>query len=141
MRIGIISTMASVSWGGSEELWAKMAHRALQTGIRVSICIPFRPRPDHEKLRALEGAGADIFCISDTRLHVCARRLSRVFNVLHHGLGEYLREHLSPLPRFFSTRPDVLLISDGGSIPATAIRQHDETCAHVRKCSPTDRCK
>ena len=135
MRIGIISTMASVPWGGSEELWAKMARCALQTGIRVSICIPLRPRPDHEKLRALESAGADIFCISDTPWHVRARQLSRAFNVLHRGLGEYLREHLSPLPSFFSTRPDVLLISDGGSIPAPAIidsvRAHYTPKPHV----------
>ena len=121
MRIGIVSTMASVPWGGSEELWAKMAQRALQTGIHVSICIPLRPRPDHEKLRALESAGADIFCIPDSLLHLRAHQLSRAINVLHRGLGEYLREHLSPLPRFLSTRPDVLLISDGGSIPAPAI--------------------
>ena len=110
-------------WAGSEELWAKTAQRALQTGFRVSICLSFRPHPKHKKLEDLESAGADVFCFADSRLYVRARQFSRVAGVLHRPLGEYLRERLSPLPAFFSTRPDVLLISDGGCIPSPAVME------------------
>ena len=110
-------------WAGSEELWAKTAQRALQTGFRVSICLSFRPHPKHKKLEDLESAGADVFCFADSRLYVRARQFSQVARVLHRPLGEYLRERLSPLPAFFSTRPDVLLISDGGCIPSPAVME------------------
>jgi glycosyltransferase involved in cell wall biosynthesis len=116
-RVGIISTMWGAPWGGSEELWARTAQRALETGAKVSICLPHRPHPNHEELRTLEKAGADVFCLADSRLYVQARHLSRVAGVLHCGLGRYLRDHLSPLPVFFSTQFDVLLLSEGGSIP------------------------
>lgn len=119
MRLGIISEMSGVPWGGSEELWAALAQRALEKGISVSICLSLRPRPNHKTLEALESAGADVFCSSDSRLYARARQFSRVVGVVHRGLGGYLREHLSPLPAFFSTRPDVLLISEGLSIPST----------------------
>jgi glycosyltransferase involved in cell wall biosynthesis len=49
-------------------------------------------------------------------------------SALHHGLGRPLRERQSPLPSFFSTQPDILFISEGGSIPDVAVidsvRQH-----------------
>lgn len=118
MRIGILSTMAGVPWGGSEELWAALAQAALRSEIAVSVCLPERPRPDHERFDALENAGADVFCRSDKRLYFRARQISRVAAALHPGLGGFLREHLSQLRAFFSTRPDVLLITDGPSIPS-----------------------
>lgn len=113
-----MSTMAGVPWGGSEELWAALAQSALRSDIAVSICLPERPRPDHERINALENAGADLFCRSNRPLYVRARQVSRVAEALHLGLGGCLRERLSQLRAFFSTRPDVLLITDGPSIPS-----------------------
>jgi glycosyltransferase involved in cell wall biosynthesis len=121
MRLGIISAMWGASWGGSEELWAALAQRALEKGIFVSICLPFRQRSNHKHMEALESAGADVFCHSDSRLYVRARQFSRVVKLLHRGLAGYLREHLSPLPAFFSTRPDVLLVNEGWSIPSIEV--------------------
>ena len=121
MRLGIISTMTGMPWGGSEELWATTAQRALEASIKVSICLALRTCPNHKKLVALEHAGADVFCHSDSPLYVRGRQASRVVGILHSRLGEYLREYLSPLPAFFSTRPDVLLISEGWSIPAIEV--------------------
>src|SRR5215472_1377467 len=121
MRIGIISTMSGGPWGGSEELWADTAHLALRAGLRVSICLPFRPRPSHKKWEALEAAGAETFCYRIARRYIRARQFARLVGTLHQDLGGQLRQRLSPLPAFFSTQPDVLLISEGGSIPPVAV--------------------
>ena len=127
MRIGIISTMRGFEWGGSEELWAAMAHRALEAGLQVSVYL-MRPRPQHHKWEALEKAGADVFWQSNNLLQVCARRFARIGGVLHPRLGDFLGERLVSLPAFFSTQPDVLLVSDGGSIPSPLI------IGAIRKC-------
>lgn len=121
MRIGIISTMAGDPWGGSEELWADTAQLALRAGLRVSICLPLRPRPSHKKWEALEAAGAETFCYTTARRYIRARQFARVVGTLHGGLGGQLRQRLSPLSTFFSTQPDVLLISEGGSIPPLTV--------------------
>jgi glycosyltransferase involved in cell wall biosynthesis len=110
--------MAGVPWGGSEELWAALAQEALQNNIPVSICLPERPRPHHKRFEALEKAGANVFCRSETRFYVRARQISRLAEALHPRLGAFVRERLSQLLPFFSTCPDVLLISDGPSIPS-----------------------
>jgi glycosyltransferase involved in cell wall biosynthesis len=121
MRLGIISTMGGAPWGGSEELWADTARLALRAGFRVSICLPFRPRPSHRKWEALEAAGAETFSYAIGRRYIRARKVARMVSTLHHDLGRQLGERLSPLRAFFSTRPDVLLISEGASIPALAV--------------------
>lgn len=109
--------MAGTAWSGSEELWAALAQAALRNKIAVSVCLPERPRPHHKRFDALEKAGADIFCRSDERLHLRARQVSRVIEALNSAAGRFIREHLSTLRSFFSTRPDILLITDGPSIP------------------------
>ena len=121
MRIGIISTMVGASWGGSEELWADTAQLALQAGFHVSICLPLRPRPSHKKWEALVAVGAETFCYAVGRRHFRARQFARVVGTLHQRLGERLRQRLSPLPAFFSTQPDILLLSEGGSVPDVAV--------------------
>jgi L-malate glycosyltransferase len=121
MRIGIISTMGGVPWGGSEELWADTARLALRAGFRVSVCLPFRPCPSHRKWKALEAAGAETFSCAIGRGYIRARKVARMVSTLHHDLGRQLGDRLSPLRAFFSTRPDALLISEGASIPALAV--------------------
>lgn len=112
--------MCGSAWGGSEELWAGMAQHALREGIRVSVCL-LRPRPDHQKWKTLASAGADLFCQPSHAWYLQAQRSARVAGVLHYRLGQFLRERISPLRPFFSTQPDVLLVSDGGSIPRTDV--------------------
>ena len=135
MRIGILSTMFGVPWGGSEELWAALAQVALENNIAVSICLSERPRPNLERFDALEDAGAEVFCRSDNRLYVRARQLARLAKVVHSGLGGFLRDHLSPLQAFFATRPDVLLITDGANIPSIgtiqAVQKHHSPRPYV----------
>src|ERR1700746_1955216 len=110
MRIGIISTMHRVPWGGSAELGAGPADQALHAGIRVSVYI-VRQRPNHHRWRSLESAGADLFC-EPSAWYLQNHRPARVAGVLHHWLGRFIDDRISPLLRFFSTRPDVVLVSD-----------------------------
>ena len=108
--------MQGAPWGGSEELWAAMAQRALQAGLRVSACL-LRPDPDHAKWNALKNAGANLFCQASEEGYLRARRLARCAELLNYRLGNYVRESISPLRAFFSTQPDVVLVSEGGSFP------------------------
>ena len=110
MRIGIISAMREAAWGGSEELWAAMAHRALEVGISVSVCL-LRPHARHVKWEALRRAGADLFCEPAW----CSSRFLNRADLLSYRLGNYFRR--APLRALFSTKPDVVLVSDGESIP------------------------
>ena len=41
MKIGIISSMAGSSWGGSEELWVALANKALSKGDEVAFSVFF----------------------------------------------------------------------------------------------------
>jgi L-malate glycosyltransferase len=121
--------MCGSEWGGSEELWAEMAQRALHAGLRVSICL-IKPRPHHRKLEALERAGADVFCRSEDVHYLRVRRFAKIAGFLNSSLGELLSERAWPLPDFFSTQPDVLLLSDGASIPPTMVI--DAICKRYR---------
>ena len=58
MRVLIISTNV-VKWGGSEELWRRIAQRALEQGHEVMISV-FMHRPLHDKILTLEQKGAKI---------------------------------------------------------------------------------
>jgi hypothetical protein len=100
MKICIISTMYGVPWGGNEDLWVDTARLALWDGFRVSICLPFRPRPNHGKSEALEAAGAETFDYAIGRRHICARKVARMLSTLHDDLGRQLGERLSPLRAF-----------------------------------------
>jgi hypothetical protein len=61
--------------------------------------------------RRLRRLGAKTFCYAVAGRYVRARQLARVVGTLHRGLGGHLLQRLSPLPAFFSSRPDGLLIS------------------------------
>ncbi len=58
-KIQFITTMAGHAWGGSEELWAKLAHDALDSGHEVS-CSVFNWGKLPAKTQALKDKGARI---------------------------------------------------------------------------------
>jgi len=116
MRIGIISTNCCDSWGGSEELWAATAHLALRSGIQVSVFMQ-RERSDHAKWTALWNAGADLF--SEPPQTWYRDRIYYRASLLAHRLRSYLQ--MRPLRGLFSTKPDVLLISDGVNSPPSEV--------------------
>lgn len=100
MKIAIISTMAEVSWGGSEELWGQMAQKALADNHHVLALLP-RWRPRSHKVQHLERLG----------LHVeewKQKGSSRKTNA-DAGLPEWYP--YNPLENFV---PDVVCVSHGG---------------------------
>lgn len=123
MRIGIISTLAAEPWGGSEELWAATAQRALERGINVSVYL-CRPYTLHPKWEALRRSGADLF--SQSSLSWFRNRLIGRADLLTYRLGRYLR--LRPLRAFLSTVPDVLLVSDCANDPPLEVIDAVEEC-------------
>jgi hypothetical protein len=56
-NILFITTMAGHPWGGSEELWVKMAKDHLSTGAQV-YCSFFRWKDIPKKIQDLEAGGA-----------------------------------------------------------------------------------
>jgi glycosyltransferase involved in cell wall biosynthesis len=98
MRICIVSTLFHAPWGGSEVLWARMAHEALDRGHEVALVLKRWPETP-EPVRALQAQGAKVFLRSvDLR-----RRWSRAF--------EY-RVH--PFPSIIRWAPEAVLVSEGG---------------------------
>jgi glycosyltransferase involved in cell wall biosynthesis len=118
MKIGIISLMDDAEWGGSEELWYAMAERALKRGIAVAVCV-LRPRGEHPKWKVLQQAGAQIFSegAQDSYARSLRYRIVARTDLLGARTAAAVRDRLSPLRPFFATRPDVVLVSDGASIP------------------------
>jgi L-malate glycosyltransferase len=95
VRICIVSTSFHVPWGGSEELWARMAHAALDQGHEVALVLkrwPETPSP----VRVLEARGAKVFL----RTVDLGRRWSRAFEYLVH-----------PFPSIIRWAPEAILIS------------------------------
>src|SRR5258705_5127200 len=97
MKIGVISTLTGVSWGGSEELWATMVDEASKEGLEVvvSICheasIPSRcPAIQHNGVRVLR------------RRPLLWGRVENVISKIS-----------SPFREIFQGNPDVLCISQG----------------------------
>ena len=59
MRFVFISAMASVPWGGSEELWSQAALHLRQQGHQVSALVPWWPQPAAQ-LRSLSENGIEV---------------------------------------------------------------------------------
>ena len=101
MRIAVISTMGGPDWGGSEELWAAMAHEALASGDQVLVSVNRWSRKP-EPIVDLEEAGARV--VTRSRLRQRARH--RASSPLPLPAG------LAPLRRF---APDVVCLSHGAT--------------------------
>lgn len=101
MRIGFVSTMRGHGWGGSEELWARAAHRLLGEGHAVAANVKRWPAPipQHD---ALAAAGATLFLPPPPWRDFALRILDRIRRRPHPGT-EWLEEW----------RPDLVVISMG----------------------------
>jgi len=59
MKLSFVTTMAGHSWGGSEELWLKLAHDALEEKYEVE-CSIFNWDESQPKVKQLQSEGAKI---------------------------------------------------------------------------------
>lgn len=102
MRIGILSTVESCKWAGSEETWRLFALQALRCGHQVTLLVGQRVA-ESDQVAELRQMGATVLRI--TPLGVIRRRL-----VAHAGLNRY--------KKFFSDQHDVVFLSMGGAVDA-----------------------
>ena len=102
VRIAVISTMDGPDWGGSEELWAAMAHEALTAGDDVFVSVNRWTHKPHQ-LSKLEAAGAIVETRSRARQRLVYRSSPPVF----------LPVSFRSLQRF---RPDVVCLSHGATL-------------------------
>jgi glycosyltransferase involved in cell wall biosynthesis len=98
MRICIVSTTFHDSWGGSEELWVRTAHEALDQGHEVGLVLKQWPETQ-APVRKLQCRGARVFF----RTVNLGRRWSRAFEYLIH-----------PFPSIIRWSPEAILINQAG---------------------------
>jgi glycosyltransferase involved in cell wall biosynthesis len=108
LRLQIISLMEGARWGGSEELWYRVAMDAIMHKHQVQICYkqwPVLP----EKLSALKNEGAEIVL---RKRNIQKVRLSRLASLLTKSDIDFNSSYLSALTKFL---PDIILVANGGS--------------------------
>ena len=109
MKWAFISTMEGCPWGGSEELWSRVARWLLEGGHEVYANVKFWPDPARQ-VTELIAAGA----------HVMFRRLDRrkkLQSLLHRlGGGGYVPPvHLASRRWLEQLRPQAVVISQGAN--------------------------
>jgi glycosyltransferase involved in cell wall biosynthesis len=112
MKVAVVSLMQSDPWGGSEELWAEMAHAALDAGHDVAVSVLRWPTL-HARLQGLRQKGAQVMTRQRPRLPSVDRLVSR-------ALGRDVRVPRPPLVQRVSAfgwlrdyRPDVICVNQG----------------------------
>ncbi len=110
MRLAFISTMADAAWGGSEELWAEAALRAVGEGHQVLGCIG--PKMEgHAKVERLKKAGIQILVRPRQAGNSAARLHERL---IRRGVRMFRTPRLvSPYEGLVHFQPDILCISCG----------------------------
>jgi glycosyltransferase involved in cell wall biosynthesis len=84
MRIAFITTIWGYDWGGSEELWANVAEKALDDGHEVLISI-FETSRDAKRIQQLKARGAKIV----------ERELFRAYGGYVNRISKFVREKIS----------------------------------------------
>jgi glycosyltransferase involved in cell wall biosynthesis len=107
--IAFVSTMEGAPWGGSEELWSRVAVRLKATGRRVVANIVHWPQ-EAPAISAMRTHGVDV----STRPRLDSLR-NRVLKRLR---GEFARGWLSRV------RPRLLIISQGGNLDGLVWMEH-----------------
>ena len=112
MKVAVVSLMQSDPWGGSEELWAEMAHAALDAGHEVAVSVLRWPTL-HARLLGLQRKGARVLTRALPRLPTVDRLMSK-------ALGRDVRVPRPPIVQRVSAfgwlrdfQPDVLVINHG----------------------------
>ncbi len=103
MRLAIVSTMDSIPWGGSEELWATAAAEALRRGLSVDLFLNAWPDTP-PRVRQLQAAGARVHFRAVGVAPLATRLAAKVF-----GRPLYFTQQLRQV------RPDAILLSMGNA--------------------------
>lgn len=90
-------------WGGSEELWYKVANEAIEKSHRISVCVKYWP-DEVDKIKILKGKGAGVIY---RKPYTRPRRLIRV---LSFGIYRKTADYFGELQK---CKADAILISQG----------------------------
>lgn len=99
MKIGVISTVNGLPWGGSEELWATMIDEASKERLEVAVSV-CREAVIPSRFSALQHNGVRVF----------RRRL-----LLRRPVEKVISKITSPFREIFRGNPDVICISQSGT--------------------------
>jgi glycosyltransferase involved in cell wall biosynthesis len=105
-RILFVSTMASVSWGGSEELWSQTALALRLEGYDIH-CIVYDWSVNHKAISLLGKYGVIIHSIAHEKKWI-ARQFSKTVNLIHGGKYQEWETGILKM-----IRPDLVVISQG----------------------------
>lgn len=113
MKFGFISTMGSLPWGGSEDLWSETAACLVRQDHTAIACVHDWGRQEAAPLKRLEELGVGLH-----RRHQPPQltTLGLVTEKIAHRLG-LRRPRISAYESFASTCPNLTLVSLPGSFP------------------------
>jgi len=120
LKIVFVSTMFSVPWGGSEELWSQTALRLHQAGNTVSGSVVWWPQLS-PKVLELEKHGISIFVRKPEQHNLPVR-------LWHKVKRRFLAEGKKELRWLRLQKPDLVVISQGGNTDGMECMKF---CAHV----------
>lgn len=111
MRVAFISSILGYPWGGPDRLWTEAASLLQARGDQVFLGVASLTA-DHESVRRLQSAGAELFLRRENSVYRGRRRgLERKAPVLR---GKYLESRLSKFA------PDLVVLTQGGTFDFTA---------------------
>ena len=119
MRFVFVSSLATVSWGGSEELWSRTALRLHAEGHHVAAAVIWWPQTPKPVLHLME-QGIEVFIPPPPY----ARLPVRVWQELQTKMGWKKPDPIVPWLR--NQKPDLVCVSNGGNIDGLAFL---EICA------------
>lgn len=112
MKIGFISTIRGVSWGGSEELWAECALAALAENHRLIASMYSQPEIA-PKVKNLQERGLKLFFHRPYAFRFWTRFYQQGRRKILKQEPFFPVESNSPFRFFFNERPDVICINQG----------------------------
>lgn len=104
MKIVIISTIRDM-WGGSEELWANMAHEFLENDSNKMLHVSYENKQVHPKLLSLQSKGL----IISTRPGYIKPNSSEISKLLQIGINFLKKKIINPLSDVKKFKPDVVI--------------------------------
>jgi glycosyltransferase involved in cell wall biosynthesis len=112
MKIGIVTTIRWVGWGGSEQLWADAAELALADGIDVIVSRYTLPNVG-SRFTTLQESGAKLLVHRPAYPPFFHRNIQRVKEKVLGWQEFFPVDKKSPFRNLFAERPNVICINQG----------------------------
>lgn len=115
MRIAILSTMAAQPWGGSEELWFRVALLARQQGHDVAVSV-YKWHNPSDRIVQLQKSGVKVYVRSRLHYHSIAGKAK----------AKFLQKTIAvlELKAILKFAPDLLIVSQGSLVDVETSYYH-----------------